>query len=334
MKIGILGATGAVGQQMLKALDEREIVVEELRLFSSQRSAGKKLTFRGKQILVEEATESSFDGLDVVLGASDAAVSRQYAPWIKAANTLYIDNSSAFRLEEQVPLVIPEINPEDAFHHCGIIANPNCVTIIGLMACAPILRMTTVKKITVSSYQAVSGAGNKGIEELHRQMNAWDKGTLHPDVFSHPIAGNVIPCIGEINEFGITSEEMKFQNESRKILHDSHCKVSCTCVRVPVERSHSLSMMIECDKELSEAQLSAAYQQFSGVQLHKEVITPLQTAHQDDVHVCRLRHDLHDRRVILLWCSADQIRKGAAVNAVQILELVQKEKLSLSHKTN
>ncbi|MBE6107139.1 MAG: aspartate-semialdehyde dehydrogenase [Erysipelotrichaceae bacterium] len=329
MRIGILGSTGAVGKEMLSILEERNLPVKELRLFASKRSAGKVFTFHQKQIAVEEANESSFEGLDAVLGAVDAKISRRFAPWILQSKAIYIDNSSAFRLDEKVPLVVPEINPEDIESTQGIISNPNCVTIIGLLAASVIHRHFPVKKITMSSYQAVSGAGLKGMEELRNQIHCSGEKEKQLEVFSHPIAYNVIPCIGEINENGFTSEEMKFQNESRKILHHPKLQVSCTCVRVPVERSHSLAMTIECEKEVSIDNVKREFEQSSGIRYVDDIVTPLHSSNQDDVLVCRLRHDLNDKRIVLMWSCGDQLRKGAALNAVEILELWAKKKLML-----
>ncbi len=325
MKVGILGATGAVGKEMLKVMEEKNLPVDELRLFASSRSAGKVMKFHDREIIIEVADEHSFDGLDYVLGAVENEQSKMYAPMIQKAKAIYIDNSSAFRLDPDVPLVVPQINPDALKNHQGIIANPNCVTIIGLMACAPLHQVNPIKRIIASSYQAVSGAGAAGMDELLKQMN-----DLHEDrepvaeVFSHQIAYNLIPQIGGFDEMGYTSEEMKFQNESRKILSDSELKVSCTCVRVPVLRSHSISMNIELTNEMSVQQAKELINAFEGVQVSETYPTPMETSDQDTVFVGRIRKDLTCDKGLALWCCGDQIRKGAASNAIEIMEALMK----------
>ena len=325
MKVGILGATGAVGKEMIKVMEEKNLPIDELRLFASPRSAGKVMKFHDNDIVIEVADEHSFDGLDYVLGAVENEQSKMYAPMIQKANAVYIDNSSAFRLDPNVPLVVPQINPEALKEHHGIIANPNCVTIIGLMACAPLHKVNPIKRIIASSYQAVSGAGAAGMDELLKQMK-----DLHEDrepvaeVFARQIAYNLIPQIGGFDEMGYTSEEMKFQNESRKILNDSELKVSCTCVRVPVLRSHSISMNIELTHEMSVQQAKNLINAFDGVQVSETYPTPMDTSDQDTVVVGRIRKDLTCDKGLVLWCCGDQIRKGAASNAIEIMEALMK----------
>lgn len=323
--IGILGATGAVGQEMIKVMEEKNLPVNELRLLASKRSAGNKVLFQGKEWIIQEATEQSFEGLDFVLGAVENDFSKKFAPFIKAANAIYIDNSSAFRLDPDVPLVVPEVNKEAAFQHQGIIANPNCVTIIGLMAIAPIHRINPVKRIIASSYQAVSGAGKAGMDELLEQVeNLYLNKQIEPKAFARQIAYNLIPQIGGFNEEGYSSEEMKLQNESRKILDCPELKVNCTCVRVPVLRSHSISMTIELENPIDLNEIKTAIEKSEGVAMMEPFPTPLDTTDQDIVYVGRLRKDISHPNSLVLWCCGDQIRKGAATNAVQIMELLMK----------
>ena len=244
LKVGILGATGAVGEQMMIVLAERNFPVAELRLFGSARSAGTKLAFKGKDYVVEEASLERMKGLDLLLGAADNDVAKKFLPDAAKLGVTVVDNSSAFRLDPEVPLVIPEVNPEDVKWSKGLIANPNCATIIGLTAIAPLHRKAKVKRLIASTYQAVSGAGKGGIDELEAEVKA-PAGTPAPcKVFPYPIAYNLIPQIGGFNDEGYTSEEMKMQNEGRKMLHDDNLLVSCTCVRVPIIRSHSEALTI------------------------------------------------------------------------------------------
>ena len=317
--IAIAGATGAVGQQMLECLRERNIDAD-IRLLASARSKGKVID----GLTVEELTPESFKGVDYVLGACENDVTEKWMPWAQEAGCVVVDNSSAFRLRDDVPLVIPEINPEDILQHNGIIANPNCATIIALMALHDIDKLYKIKRIICSTYQAVSGAGVKGISDLERQIQ--DE-AASPEAFPYQIAYNVIPHIGGFDENGISSEEWKMQNEGRKILHSPDLRVSCTCVRIPVWRSHSESIMAECEKEVDLNEIREALAKSEGVQLKDDLDAkvypmPLHTTDQDDVFVGRLRKDLTDPegKTVSLFCAGDQIRKGAASNAVQILE--------------
>lgn len=321
MKVGIVGATGAVGQQMIECMEERKIEVEELRLFASPRSLGKKVLFQGKEITVQVVEEGSFDGLDYVLGATSNALSKEYRPMIEKSGAVYIDNSSAFRMEEDVPLVVPQINGEDALKHHGTIANPNCSTIITLMALAPILKLSKIKTINACTYQAVSGAGMNGIYELENQMNAIHEGKdVEVNVFPAQIAYNVIADIGSTLDNGYTTEEMKMQNEGRKILHLPELLVTCTCVRVPVYRSHSISATCVTEQQVSLEDVKKVISEFEGDVLYDGVPTPLMTSNQDLVYVGRIRKDLTNENGITLWCCGDQVRKGAASNAVEIME--------------
>ena len=328
LKIGILGATGAVGREMLSILEEYNIPVAELRPLASAKSAGSKLSFCGREITVLEATEQSFSGLDYVLGAVSSGMSRRFAPAIRASGAVYIDNSSAFRLDPEVPLIVPEINGADAFKHHGIIANPNCSTIITLMAVAGIAALSPIRSMVACTYQAVSGAGQPGLLELEAQMQALAAHSPTVSrVFPTQIACNVIPHIGDRLENGYTAEEMKMQNEGQRILHLPALKVTCTCVRVPVMRSHSISVTLKTEDILSVAQAEQAIRAFPGCRLvedfeGRDYPTPLDTSNQDAVWVGRVRQDLTDDHGLTLWCCGDQIRKGAAANAVQILRLL------------
>ncbi len=327
-KIGILGATGAVGQEMMKILEERNFPVEELRPIASERSAGKKLPFMGGEVEVVAVSDDAFAGLDVVLGAAENDIAEKYAEAIVKAGAVFVDNSSAFRLREDVPLVVPEINPEDVKWHKGIIANPNCTTIISMVAINALNQLSPIEAIIASSYQAVSGAGAEGPKELMAEVDALAKGeSYEPKVFQYQIAYNVIPQIGGDAFFGYTSEEMKMQNEGRKILHLPDLKVSCTCVRVPVVRSHSVSLVVRTKEKISVEAAREAIAKAKGCRLvddlgAKRYPMPLETSDQDIVFVGRIRDDLTDDRGLNLWCCGDQVRKGAATNTVQIAELV------------
>ena len=328
MNIGILGATGAVGRQMLTCIEERNIPVDEIHLFASSKSVGKKIPFKDTTIEIEAVNEHSFDHLDYVLGAVSNALSKEYYPYIQKSGAIFIDNSSAFRLEKDVPLVVPEINGEDALKHHGLIANPNCSTIITLMAIAPIAKVTKIKEIIATTFQAVSGAGIHGLNELREEIDAiHDQKEFTPSVFPSQIAYNVIAEIGSYTDNGYTTEEMKMQNEGRKILHLDDLNVSCTCVRVPVFRSHSISLSIITEEYISIEQAEREIANFTGDVLVKDhVPMPLETSNQDLVHVGRIRQSLCNENGLLLWCCGDQIRKGAASNAVQIMEYLENHK--------
>ena len=326
-KVGILGATGAVGREMMKILEERKFPVAELRPIASARSAGTKLPFNGGEVEVVAAADSAFEGLDLVLGAAENGIAKQYAPSIVKAGAVFVDNSSAFRLDKDVPLVIPEINPEDVKWHKGIISNPNCTTIVSLVAINALNQLSPIESIVASSYQAVSGAGAGGPIELMAEVDALSKGeSYQPKVFQYQIAYNVIPQIGGEAFEGYTSEEMKMQNEGRKILHLPDLKVSCTCVRVPVVRSHSVSIVVRTREKISVADAKAAIAKAAGCRLvddlaNKQYPMPLDTSDQDIVFVGRIRDDLTSDNGLNLWCCGDQVRKGAATNTVQIAEL-------------
>jgi len=330
--IAILGATGAVGQEMLKVLEEYDIPVDKLLPLASARSAGGTVIFKGQEIEVQEATEESFKGMDFVLGAVKNGMSKKFAPAIVESGAIYVDNSSAFRLDPEVPLVVPEINGADALKSKGIIANPNCSTIITLMAVAGIAKLSPIKSMVACTYQAVSGAGQAGFSELEDQMKAAvNGGEMECKVFPTQIALNVIPHIGDETDNLYTDEEMKLQNEGRRILHMPELKVSCTCVRVPVMRSHSIAVTLRTEDNLSVEQAREAVRNYPGCRLIEDYQgrnypTPLDTSNQDLVWVGRIRQDLTDDNGLTLWCCGDQIRKGAASNAVQIVKYLIENK--------
>ncbi len=329
LKVGILGATGAVGEQMRIVLAERKFPIAELRLFGSARSAGTEVEFDGKMVKVEEATPEAFEGLDLLLGAADNDVAKKFLPDAAKKGIVVVDNSSAFRLDPEVPLVIPEVNPEDVKWSKGLIANPNCATIIAFTAVAALHRKARLRRMVASTYQAVSGAGRGGMEDLEEEVKT---GRPVLRTFPYPIAYNLIPQIGGFNDLGYTSEEMKLQNEGRKMLHDDTFLVSCTCVRVPIMRSHSEALTLEFEKEISPEEAREILQNAPGVKLwddpaEKHYPMPMLTSDQDLVYVGRIRRDLAAtkdayNRSLSLFCCADQIRKGAATNAIQIAEIV------------
>ena len=328
--VAVLGATGAVGQEMIKILQERNFPVGKLIPLASARSAGKTLTFRGEEVTIQLACDEAFQGVDIVLGAAENDIAKQFAPAIVAAGAVFVDNSSAFRMDPNVPLVVPEINPEDAKNHHGIISNPNCSTIITATAVNALNSIAPIRTMTASTYQAVSGAGAGGPVELMAEVEALREGkTYEPKIFSHQIAYNLIPQIGGESFEGYTSEEMKLQNEGRKIMHLPELKVSCTCVRVPVVRSHSISVSLHFDTPVTVEQAREAIANAPGCKLvddlsKKMYPMPLDTSDQDIVFVGRIRPDLTDECGICLWCCGDQVRKGAATNAIQIAELLVK----------
>ena len=328
MNVAILGATGAVGREMMKILAERSSPVEELRLLASPRSAGQKLLWQGRELTVQPAEDSAFEGMDIVLGAAENDIAKRFAPAIVKAGAVFVDNSSAFRMDPNVPLVIPEINPEDARRHKGIIANPNCTTIVSLVAINALNQDSPIQSIIASSYQAVSGAGAGGPRELMEEVELLREGKpVHPQVFQYQIAYNVIPQIGGEAYEGYTSEEMKMQNEGRKIMHLPDLRVSCTCVRVPVVRSHSVSLVVRTREKISVRRARELIAAAPGCRLVDDLSSrrypmPLDTSDQDTVFVGRIREDLTCDNGLNIWCCGDQVRKGAATNAVQIAQLL------------
>ena len=327
-KVAILGATGAVGREMMKVLAERDFPIEELHPLASARSVGQAIHWKGHDIPVEMACDEAFKGMDIVLGAAENDIAKQFAPAIVKAGAVFVDNSSAFRMDPDVPLIVPEINPEDVKKHKGIISNPNCTTIVTLVAINALAKESPIETIIASSYQAVSGAGKNGIDELHDEVAALAAGKpVEPKVFQYQIAYNVIPQIGGEAYMGYTSEEMKMQNEGRKILHLPEMKVSCTCVRVPVVRSHSVSVVLRTKEKISVERARELIAAAPGCKLTDDLASkvypmPLDTSDQDLVYVGRIRDDLTDERGLNLWCCGDQVRKGAATNTVQIAELL------------
>ena len=328
--VAVLGATGAVGREMISILEERNFPVGKLVPLASARSAGSTIPFRGEDVTVIEATPDSFKGVDIVLGASPNKLAKEMAPHIVAAGAVFVDNSSAFRLYDDVPLVIPEINPEDVKKHKGIISNPNCSTIVSLVAVNAINKLSPIKAMTVSTYQAVSGAGDGGPVELKSQVEAIAEGKeIEKKIFPYQIAYNLIPQIGDFTENGYTTEEMKMQNEGRKIMHLPELLVGCTCVRVPVFRSHSISITLATETPISVEDAKAAIANAEGCRLvddpaNKSYPMPLDTSDQDIVFVGRIRKDLTNPNGLTLWCCGDQVRKGAATNTIQIAELLIK----------
>ena len=330
-KVAILGATGAVGREMMKVLAERDFPISELHLLASQRSVGQAVHWKGHDIPVEVACDAAFEGMDIVLGAAENDIAKKFAPAIVKAGAVFVDNSSAFRMDPEVPLIVPEINPQDVKKHKGIISNPNCSTIITVTAVNALNKIATIQAMTASTYQAVSGAGAGGPIELQNEVEALRLGkTYEPKVFSYQIAYNLIPQIGGEQFEGYTSEEMKMQNEGRKIMHLPELKVSCTCVRVPVVRSHSISVSVYLDRHVTAEEARQVLKDAPGVKLVDDLPNlkfpmPLDTSDQDIVFVGRIRPDLVFDNGLCLWCCGDQVRKGAATNAIQIAELLVKE---------
>ena len=327
-KVAILGASGAVGKEMMKILIERDFPISELHLLASARSAGKVVQWRGEDIVIEEACDSAFEGIDIVLGAAENDIAERFAPAIVKSGAVFVDNSSAFRLNPDVPLVIPEVNSEDVKKHHGIISNPNCSTIITITAVNSLRKLSPIKSMIASTYQAVSGAGAGGPIELMSEVDALREGKSYtPKVFAHQIAFNVIPQIGGEQFSGFTSEEMKMQNEGRRIMHLPDLKVSCTCARVPVVRSHSISVTLRFKDKVTVDEAREVIAGAPGVKLVDELDRlkypmPLLTTDQDLVYVGRIRPDLTDDNGLCLWCCGDQVRKGAATNCIQIAELL------------
>ncbi|MDD2585579.1 MAG: aspartate-semialdehyde dehydrogenase [Syntrophomonadaceae bacterium] len=333
VKLAIVGATGAVGQEMLKILEERHFQLKELICLADPREAGKKINFRGEELTVRGANEAAFKEADIALFAVGNDISKQLAPLAKKNNCLVIDNSNAFRLDKEVPLVVPEVNAEDIRSHKGIIANPNCSTTIMVVAINPIYQAAGLKRVVVSTYQAVSGAGKAGFEELDEHTKAHFEGKeVTPKVFQYPIAFNVIPHIDVFEENGYTREEMKMVLETQKIFHNPGLKIAATTVRVPVYRSHSESINLETEKPLTAEEARKILAQSPGVIVEDDPSSnlypmPLYASNKDEVYVGRIRKDISADNGIVLWVASDQIRKGAATNAIQIAEKVVSENL-------
>ena len=328
--VAVVGATGAVGVEMIKTLEKRNFPVGKLTLLASARSAGKKLKFKGQDIAITELTKDSFKGIDIALFSAGGGISKEFAPIAAKAGCVVVDNSSAFRQDDSVPLVIPEINPEDVKKHKGIIANPNCTTAITLMALYPLHQAFGCKRIFASSYQAVSGTGAKAIEELKRQIEEIVAGkAATKEVYPHQIAFNVLPHVDSFLPTGYTKEEMKMENEGRKIMHHPHFHASVTCVRVPVYRSHSVAVNAEFDKPVTVESARAVLKKAPGLDLvdepeNKKYPMPLFTSEKYNCEVGRIRMDCALDNGLAFWVSGDQLLKGAALNAVQIAEELMK----------
>jgi aspartate-semialdehyde dehydrogenase len=326
--VAIVGATGAVGVEMLDVLERRKFPVSKLTLLASPRSAGKTLKFRGEDVPVQALGPDSFADVEIALFSAGGGISKEYAPIAVKAGAVVIDNSSAFRMDDAVPLVVPEINGADVKNHSGIIANPNCTTAITLMGLYPLHQKFRVKRVFASSYQAVSGAGAQALEELRAQVSAIESGRP-PEVkiFSHQIAFNVIPQVDVFLDNGYTREEMKMQGEGRRIMHLPMLRASVTCVRVPVYRAHSVSVSAEFERPVNVAEARQAIEAFPGVRVvdvpaDQKYPMPLEVAGKDDCEVGRLRLDCAMDNGLTFWVCGDQLLKGAALNAVQIAELV------------
>ncbi|MEI6071844.1 MAG: aspartate-semialdehyde dehydrogenase [Verrucomicrobiae bacterium] len=324
LRVAIVGATGAVGVEMLRVMERRHFPVSRLRLLASARSAGKTLEFRGEEIAIEALGMNSFEDIDIALFSAGSGISKEFGPVAVDSGAVVVDNSSAFRMCDDVPLVVPEINADDIRTHHGIIANPNCTTAITLIALHPLHKRFHVKRIFASSYQAVSGAGARALEELRSQVDALAHGKkFSPVVFPHQIAFNVIPQVDSFLETGYTKEEMKMQNEGRRIMHLPAFHASVTCVRVPVFRAHSVAVSAEFVRSVDLGEAADALRQAPGVQLVEDGYPmPLGCAGQDDCFVGRMRRDCAMENGLSFWVCGDQLLKGAALNAVQIAELL------------
>lgn len=326
--VAIVGITGAVGQEMIQCLEKRDFPVKKLTLLASARSVGKVFSFQGKAIPVQELTSNSFNDVDIALFSAGGSISKEFAPVAAKSGAVVIDNSSAFRMDPDVPLIIPEINPEATHSNKGIIANPNCTTTVTLMGLNPLHKEWQVKGIIASSYQAVSGSGAQGIEELKSQITAISEGSsIERKVYPHQIAYNVIPQVDTFLENGYTKEEMKMENEGRKILGISTLKASVTCVRVPVYRSHSVSVTAQFSSEPDVHKARELINAASGVSVRDKpdsgiFPTPLDTTEKDECLVGRIRQDIVLENALSFWVVGDQVRKGAALNAIQIAELL------------
>ena len=328
LHVAIVGATGAVGIEMMRTLEKRGFPVGKMTLLASARSAGRTLLFSGEEIAVTELTANSFEGVDVALFSAGGGISKEFAPFAVQAGAIVIDNSSAYRMDPDVPLVVPEINGADIKKNRGIIANPNCTTAITLMALWPLHKEFRVKRMFASSYQAVSGTGAQAIEELRNQVAALVAGQpVEKKVYPHQIAFNVLPHVDSFLETGYTKEEMKMQNEGRRIMHHPTFKASVTCVRVPVYRAHSVSVNAEFEKPVSLNEAREVLRRAAGLDVIDdpakcEYPQPLNAAGRDNCQVGRLRYDCALENGLAFWVAGDQLLKGAALNAVQIAELL------------
>ncbi|MBX7245116.1 MAG: aspartate-semialdehyde dehydrogenase [Candidatus Sumerlaeaceae bacterium] len=327
LNVAIMGATGAVGQEMLRTLEVRQFPCTTLRLLASARSVGKKYPFRGRLLPVELLTPESFAGIDIVLASAGSSVSREFAPHAVAAGAVVVDNTSAFRMDSDKPLVVPEVNPEALEKHNGIIANPNCSTMQMVVALAPIHREAGIRRLVISTFQSVSGTGQKAIEECLKQSRELLAGakTVEAKVYPHQIAFNVLPHIGSFTKNGYTDEEMKMVNETRKILGDDSIAVTATTVRVPVLRGHSECVNVETRKKITAAEVRELLEGAPGVVVvddpaQADYPTPVYSEGRDETFVGRIRDDISNPNAVEMWIVSDNLRKGAALNAVQIAE--------------
>jgi len=326
--VAIVGASGAVGVEMIRTLERRNFPVGSLRLLASKRSAGKSLNFRGETLAIEELTPSSFEGVDIALFSAGGGISKEWGPEAVKAGAVVVDNSSAFRLDESVPLVVPEINAQDALSHQGIIANPNCTTAITLMALYPLHQAFGVERVFASTYQAVSGTGAQAIVELENQVRQLSQGEdVSPEVYPHQIAFNVLPHVDSFLPEGYTREEMKLENEGRKIMHHPSFRASVTCVRVPVYRAHSIAISAEFQQPVDLQRAQDILSRAPGLDVvddpqQNQYPLPLLASGKDHCQVGRLRVDCALENGLCFWVAGDQLLKGAALNAVQIAELL------------
>lgn len=333
VNVAILGATGAVGAELLQLLEERHFPVKTLKLLASPRSAGKTLTFKGETLTIEPVSKEAFEGIDIVLASAGGSISKQWAQAIVEAGAVMIDNSSAFRMDPEVPLIVPEINPEAAKEHKGIIANPNCTTIILGVAIYPLHQVQPIKRIVVSTYQSASGAGARAMEEVKQQAQAILNGEEPTtESFPYPLAFNLFPHNTPINEAGYCEEEMKMVNETRKIFGAPDLRISATCVRVPVLRAHSEAVNLEFEQPFEPQQAKEILATAAGVTVVEDweknyFPMPIDATGKDPVLVGRIRKDISQDCGLEMWLCGDQIRKGAALNAVQIAELLCEQNL-------
>jgi aspartate-semialdehyde dehydrogenase len=338
--LAIVGATGLVGSEFLKILEQRNFPINTLRLYASDRSAGKKLMFMGQELEVEETTEDSFKGIDIALFSAGADISRHFSPIAAKAGATVIDNSSAFRMDPQVPLVVPEVNPGDIHSHTGIIANPNCSTIQMVVALNPLHQVNPIKRIIVSTYQAVSGTGANAMEELHQQTAQIMEGKqveITPKAYPHQIAFNALPFIEAFMDNDYTTEEWKMVQETRKIMHEQDMPICATCVRVPVYIGHGESVNVEFDSPMSSKEAREILSMAPGIKVmdnpEKDIYPlPVQSEGTDDVFVGRIRQDVSHSNSLAIWVVADNLRKGAALNAVQVAEIVVKEEALIQYR--
>ncbi|WP_013321868.1 aspartate-semialdehyde dehydrogenase [Gloeothece verrucosa] len=339
INVAILGASGAVGTELIELLESHHFPVANLKLLASGRSAGKTLLFKGQALTIEEVNEGSFKGIDLVLASAGGSISKAWAKTIVSSGAVMVDNSSAFRMDPKVPLIVPEINPQAAAEHQGIIANPNCTTIIMAVAVYPLHKVQPVKRMVVATYQSASGAGARAMEEVKIQAQAiLNQQTPTAEILPYPLAFNLFPHNSALNELGYCEEEMKMINETRKIFGDSEIRISATCVRVPVLRAHSEAVNLEFEQPFPVKKAQEILASAAGVKVVEDwqknyFPMPIEASGQDDVLVGRIRQDLSHPNGLELWLCGDQIRKGAALNAIQIAELLLQENLLHPSKT-